>query len=55
MHLGFLTAQVPDATTLLHFPHLTENNREDEVVYGDPGYSRAGNREKSKMTGICQK
>ena len=27
MHLDFLTEQVPDATTLLHFRHLMEENR----------------------------
>ena len=27
IHLDFLTEQVPDATTLLHFRHLLEENR----------------------------
>lgn len=35
MHLDFLTEQVPDATTLLHFRHLIENNKIGEKVFAD--------------------
>ncbi len=35
MHLDFLTEQVPDATTLLHFRHLIENNRIGEKIFAD--------------------
>ncbi len=35
MHLDFLTEQVPDATPLLHFRHLIENNRIGEKIYAD--------------------
>lgn len=32
MHLDFLTEQVPDATTLLHFRHLIEENSIGEKI-----------------------
>lgn len=35
MHLDFLTEQVPDATTLLHFRHLIEGNRIGEKIFAD--------------------
>lgn len=35
MHLDFLAEQVPDATTLLHFRHLIENNRIGEKIFAD--------------------
>lgn len=35
MHLDFLTEQVPDATTLLHFRHLLEENRIGEMIFAD--------------------
>ena len=35
MHLDFLTEQVPDATTLLHFRHLIEENRIGEKIFSD--------------------
>ena len=35
MHLDFLTEQVPDATTLLHFRHLIEENRIGEKIFDD--------------------
>lgn len=35
MHLDFLTEQVPDATTLLHFRHLIEDNKIGEKVFAD--------------------
>ena len=33
MHLDFLTEQVPDATTLLHFRYLIEENRIGEKIF----------------------
>lgn len=35
MHLDFLTEQVPDATTLLHFRHLIEDNKIGEEIFKD--------------------
>lgn len=35
MHLNFLTEQVPDATTLLHFRHLIESNGIGEQIFND--------------------
>ena len=35
MHLDFLTEQVPDATTLLHFRHLIEENSIGEKIFDD--------------------
>ena len=35
MHLDFLTEQVPDATTLLHFRHLIEENKIGEQIFDD--------------------
>lgn len=35
MHLDFLTEQVPDATTLLHFRHLIERNLLGEKIFND--------------------
>lgn len=35
MHLDFFTQQVPDATTLLHFRHLLEENRIGEKIFAD--------------------
>ena len=35
MHLDFLTEQVPDATTLLHFRHLIEDNKIGEKIFND--------------------
>ena len=35
MHLEFLTGQVPDATTLLHFRHLIEQNQIGETIFAD--------------------
>lgn len=35
MHLDFLTEQVPDATTLLHFRHLVEKNKIGEMIFDD--------------------
>lgn len=35
MHLDFLTEQVPDATTLLHFRHLIEENKIGEMIFSD--------------------
>ncbi len=35
MHLDFLTEQVPDATTLLHFCHLVEKNKIGEMIFDD--------------------
>ncbi len=35
MHLDFLIEQVPDATTLLHFRHLLEDNRIGEMIFAD--------------------
>ena len=35
MHLGFFTEQVPDATTLLHFRHLLDENKVGEKIFGD--------------------
>ena len=35
MHLDFLTEQVPDATTLLHFRHLIEENSIGEKIFAD--------------------
>ena len=35
MHLDFLTEQVPDATTLLHFRHLIEENKIGERIFDD--------------------
>lgn len=35
MHLDFLTEQVPDATTLLHFRHLIEENKIGEKIFDD--------------------
>lgn len=34
-YLDFLTEQVPDATTLLHFRHLIEENRIGEMIFSD--------------------
>lgn len=35
MHLDFLTEQVPDATTLLHFRHLIEENKIGKRIFAD--------------------
>lgn len=35
MHLDFLTEQVPDATTLLHFRHLIEESSIGEKIFAD--------------------
>lgn len=35
MHLGFLAEQVPDATSLLYFRHLLEENRIGEMIFAD--------------------
>ena len=35
MHLDFLTEQVPDAMTLLHFRHLIEENSIGEKIFDD--------------------
>ena len=35
MHLDFLKEQVPDATTLLHFRHLVEENRLGKAIFDD--------------------
>ena len=35
MRLDFLTEQVPDATTLLHFRHLIEENKIGEKIFDD--------------------
>ncbi len=35
MHMDFLTEQVPDATTLLHFRHLLEDNNLGEKLFND--------------------
>lgn len=35
MHLDFLAQQVPDATTLLHFRHLIEENGTGERIFAD--------------------
>lgn len=35
MHIDFLTEQVPDATTLLHFRHLMEENNLGEKIFND--------------------
>ena len=35
MHIDFLTEQVPDATTLLHFRHLLEDNDLGEKLFND--------------------
>lgn len=35
MHIDFLTEQVPDATTLLHFRHLIETNKLGEKMFDD--------------------
>lgn len=35
MHLDFFSQQVPDATTLLHFRHLLEENRIGEKIFAD--------------------
>lgn len=35
MHLDFLTEQVPDATTFLHFRHLVEEHRIGEKIFSD--------------------
>ena len=35
IHLDFLTDQVPDATTLLHFRHLIEQNQIGETIFAD--------------------
>lgn len=35
MHLDFLTEQVPDATTLLHFRHLIEENKIGKRIFDD--------------------
>jgi len=35
MHIDFLTEQVPDATTLLHFRHLLEENNLGEKIFND--------------------
>lgn len=35
MHIDFLTEQVPDATTLLHFRHLIEDNRIGEAIFNN--------------------
>ena len=35
MHIDFLTEQVPDATTLLHFRHLIEKNEIGEKIFSD--------------------
>ena len=35
MHLDFLTEQMPDVTTLLHFRHLIEENSIGEKIFAD--------------------
>lgn len=35
MHIDFLTEQVPDATTLLHFRHLIEDKGIGEMIFND--------------------
>ena len=35
MHIDFLTEQVPDATTLLHFTHLMEFNKIGKKIFDD--------------------
>ncbi|WP_313559329.1 IS5 family transposase [Ruminiclostridium cellobioparum] len=35
MHIDFLTEQVPDATTLLHFRHLMETNKIGKKIFDD--------------------
>ena len=35
MHIDFLTEQVPDATTLLHFRHLLEEHKIGEQIFAD--------------------
>lgn len=35
MHIDFLTEQVPDSTTLLHFRHLIEKNHIGEQIFKD--------------------
>jgi IS5 family transposase len=35
LHIDFLTEQVPDATTLLHFRHLIESNKLGEKIFDD--------------------
>ena len=35
LQIDFLTEQVPDATTLLHFRHLLEENRIGEKIFDD--------------------
>lgn len=35
MHIDFLTQQAPDATTLLHFRHLIEENSLGEKIFND--------------------
>lgn len=35
MHIDFLTEQVPDATTLLHFRHLIEDNGIGKMIFND--------------------
>lgn len=35
MHIDFLTEQVPDATTLLHFRHLLEKHNIGEQIFAD--------------------
>ena len=44
MHLDFLTEQVPDATTLLHFRRMVEENRIGEKIFSDVRFrlERAG-------------
>lgn len=44
MHLDFLAQQVPDATTLLHFRHLIEENGIGERIFADvkARFDRAG-------------
>ena len=35
MHIDFLTEQVPDATTLLHFRHILEEHKIGEQIFAD--------------------
>lgn len=35
MHIDFFAEQVPDATTLLHFRHLIEDNKIGEMIFND--------------------
>ena len=35
MHIDFLTEQVPDSTTLLHFRHLIEGHGIGKMIFDD--------------------